>query len=531
MCKPHRFIPDCDQYSGTQAHSCSACHLGFVRMSLSNQCHQGTRIPNCLVNLTDSACSVCALGYYGPLCAEIPASQNCLQLDPSDDSVCLRCVDGFYLQGGSCSAARDFELRYCQELGTHSCSKCRDFSVLVGVEEFSICRPRSQDANVPPLCARFDEAQSKCTQCLPGFFLDANSCVKACPAARSSLVLRQYSESNGVLVLSAVNKCVDGSSESNALCEVFVPDSRDPTKLVCAKCKSGSVPGVNLSTASHHMFVLANSAVSEDVPVDHSLDSPGLQCLSDSNLDLVQNCDLWSDLSGQKRCVKCRYGYKGALTHNAGDSYIEKCIKDFECSRTKAHYSAGLGQHPFFQNLYPKSVPSALLSCHFCADASEIPFLYATNSAAGMGLTNYDPAGTPTLESTATTTDDFAHQCHNPFTFKFYNGPSSSISGFPSMCALGLVDPSQTISTNGRSTFLQCLACQRGYKATFTGNYISGCSLISNCEKSWEFGECSLCAPGFVWEYDTTKGQIDKTSCVSFKDRYSFGIPKSDRDS
>ena len=519
VCKSHRFIPDCKSYSGTLPHTCTTCHLGFVLLSSSEQCHQGSLIPNCIKNLTETTCSECEEGYFGPLCAPIPLSLKCLKVNPSNDTECLKCMPGHYLNSNTCQSADDFELRYCQSLGSHSCKVCRPFSVLLGIEEFSICRPRSMNSSIPPLCVRFDSSNSQCLECQQGFFLDNNKCVKSCPSARSSLILRQYSETGGILQVSSVNKCFDGSTESNELCQVFVPDSRDPTKLVCGSCKTGAVPGIDPSTLSHHMFVLPNADSTEQVPVDHSLTSPGLKCYSDSNLDLIENCEFWTLISGQKRCTKCRYGFKGEIVYSASGSYLSKCIKDFDCSRTKVPYSEGLGMHPSFQNLYPHSVPSALLSCYFCKNSSEIPFLYAVNSASELKLTNFDLSGTPKLEATGNTSDDFSHICHNPSTFKFYNSPSSSISGFPTNCAVGLIDPSQNTSTNGRSSFLQCLACAEGYKATFSGNFISACSSISSCEKSWEFGECSLCAGGFVWKYDDSNNLIDKTECISFEDR------------
>lgn len=518
-CVQHRFVPDCLTYSGSQAHTCSTCHLGFVLMSSAQQCLQGTLIPNCLRNLTETTCSECSEGFYGTLCSPIPISLKCLKVNPSDNSLCLKCMPGHYLESGICRSAEDFELRYCETLGVHSCNKCKPFSVLAGLKDFAVCQPRSQNASIPSLCVRFDPNNGQCLECQSSFFLDNNKCSKFCPPARSSVVLRQYTETDNILSISAVNKCIDGASESNALCQVFVPDSRDPTKLVCAKCKRGTVPGTDPSTLSHHMFMLTESDSIDSVPVDHSLTSPGLTCLSDSNLDLIENCELWTLMSGQKYCTKCRYGYKGQIKKTSSDSHIEKCVKDFNCSRTKLPFSSGLSSHTSFQNLYPKSVPSALLSCYFCSNNSEIPFLYAANSASGLTLTNFDKTETTKLESSSATTDDFSFECHNPSTFKFYNSASSFVSGFPSFCAYGLIDPSKNISTNGASTYLQCLACENGYKPIFTGNYISSCSLISFCDQSWEFGQCSLCLGGYVWKYDDSNKFIDKTECIPFADR------------
>ena len=518
-CAEHRFIPDCLTYSGTVPHTCSTCHLGFVLMGAAQQCLQGTLIANCLRNLTETSCSECSEGFYGPLCSPIPISMKCLKVDPANTSLCLKCMPGHYLETGTCRSAEDFELRYCEALGGHSCEKCKPHSVLVGLRDFAICQPRSQNASIPSLCVRFDPDSGTCLECQSSFYLDNNKCTKFCPSARSSVVLRQYSETGSILRVTAVNKCIDGSTESNALCQVFVPDSRDPTKLVCAKCKQGSVPGTTPGTLSHHMFMMTNSDSTDSIPVDFSMTSPGLTCLSDSNLDLVENCELWTLMSGKKYCTKCRYGYKGLIVKTSSDSHIEKCIRDFDCSRKKIPFSSGLNAHTAFQNLYPKSVPSALLSCYFCSTSSEIPFLYAANSGSGMTLTNYDMTETTKLESASATTDDFSYQCHNPSTFNFYNG-ASGVTSFPQFCAYGLVDPSKNIATSGISTYLQCLACQYGYKATFTGNYITKCELISFCEQSWEFGQCSLCLGGYVWKYDNTSKFIDKTECIPFVDRW-----------
>ena len=519
-CEFHRFISNCKAYSGSQEHTCATCNLGYILMSSSQQCLQGDLIPNCLRNLTATTCSQCSEGFYGPLCFPIPISKKCLQLDPSDDSICLKCMPGHYLESGICRSAEDYELRYCETLGTHSCNKCKPNSVLVGLKDFFICRPRSQNGSIPSLCIRFNSSGNLCIECQSGFYLDNNKCVKYCPSARSSVILRQYTETNGILQISSVNKCYDGTTESNALCQIFVPDSRDPTNLVCGQCKKGSVPGTDPASLSHHMFMLSAADSTENISIDHSLTSPGLTCLSESQLDLIENCELWTLMSGTKRCTKCRYGFQGEIVITGSDSHIGKCVKDFNCSRTELPFSTGLNTHPFFQNLYPKSVPSALLSCYFCSNNTEIPFLYAKNSATSLTLTNYDVSGTPKLESASATSDDFNYQCHNPSSFKFYNSSSSTISGFPTNCGVGLIDPSVNTSSNGRSTYLQCLTCKKGFKATFTGNYISACSSISFCEQSWEFGQCSLCSAGYVWEYDQTEKFIKKTDCIVFKDRY-----------
>ena len=516
ICKPHRFIPNCQSYSGTTEHTCSTCHLGHVLMNTVQQCLQGNIISKCLKNSGNNTCDQCEEGYFGSLCAPIPASQKCLQVNPSDDTECIKCLPGHYLNSGICSEAEDFELRYCEKLGSHSCQICRAFSVLIGVEQFSICRPRNAHTSIPDYCIRSEQSSSNCFECQSGFVLDNNKCVKSCPPARSSIILRQYDYFSGSLQIKYVNKCVDGADHSNSKCQTFVPDSRSPENLVCAQCKVGSVPGIEFSTLSHHMFMISNG---EQVNLDHAITSPGLKCLSDSALDLVDNCELWAEFSSSQKCVKCRYGYKGEITRVSSNSYITKCIKDFECSRSIIPNSVGLNMHIPFQTLYPKSVFSSLLSCHHCNNSSEIPFLYAKNQTSGITLTNFDLTDSPTLESTSATTDDFSHICHNPSTFKFYNSVSSSIIGFPTNCGLGLVDPSETISTSGRSDFLQCLACKQKYRASFTGNYISSCTFITGCEKSWDFGQCSLCSSGFVWGYDLTTSSIDKTQCITFTDR------------
>ena len=532
-CLSHRLIPDCEQYSGSSAQTCLKCFLGFALLSNTKSCLKGDLIPNCKENLADSTCKDCEEGFYGPLCAPIPFSQKCLQVDPVDSNKCLKCKPNHYLISSLCQPALNYEISYCQSLGTHSCAKCRPNSLLTGVKNFNICQPSSLTTNFSiQNCIKFNASDSQCIQCREGYLLDNNACLKYCPASRSSVILKQYSLVNSQFYLSAVNKCVSPTTLNNLYCKIFVPDSKDPTKLICARCKTGTIPVLKFDTLSHHMYSLSNSLnftpdsydsnnSNRTFEVNGSLSKPGLTCAEGQNLSLVSNCEYWVNINSYLKCAKCRYGFRGLVSVTSGLSYVSKCLKDFDCSQVKLPFNSGLDMHLSFQTAFPFSVPSALISCYYCKSITEIPFLYASNTAGSLTLSNYKMTNSGTLYSgsSSDTDEDYNNQCHNPGTFKFYN--VGAVSSFPTDCGIGMVDPSKNISASGVSEYLQCLTCKPGFKATFSGNYISACQTIDNCEQSWEFGQCSLCKIGYLWKFDSSANHIDKASCLAFTDRYT----------
>lgn len=528
ICLKHNSIWDCKEYSGDTANSCTNCIFGFLKLDIDIQCLSGIKIPNCVENKSYSLCEICEEGFFGENCDPIPYAMKCLRVDPLDSSTCVKCFPNYFLQAGNCVPVTFIESSHCQEFGVHSCKICRPFAFLYGVNNYKVCQPRNTISNLTtPNCLEYDVGNSKCLKCDKNYYIDNNSCQKFCPSARPSLIIHEYKLINGSLVLYSYNKCVDPSTLGNTGCLIFVPSSLNPTELICAKCKSGTISTLDFSNLSHHMYMIGGS-YSENTSLNNggvfeindSLTKPGLTCSSVTSIDPLNNCEYWSVINSKIRCVKCQYRFKGEIGIDSGVSYISNCVFHEKCSRNTFPSNSGLDSNYQFQNSFPKSIPEALISCYFCINSTEIPFLYAKNTASGLVLQNYSHTNTPTLES-ATSSEgdlDYNNECINTSTFNFYND-TGTVTGFPSNCGYGLIDPTQTISTSGTSDYLQCLMCKPLYKASFTGNKISACDLISGCEVSWEFGRCSLCKIGYVWEYDNSDKFINKSVCLEFNDR------------
>lgn len=521
LCLEHRLMPGCQETDGATAHKCKTCSIGYALFLNLNQCVAAWPIPNCVIHKNSNNCEECQEGFFGDNCGVISLGLHCLRLDTTGGN-CLKCFPGYYLVAGECQASEEHEARYCMEMGVHSCKKCKPQSLLTGVQNFSICRPRATLAgSISTNCQRYDGLLKRCVKCNEGFYLDGIVCLKYCPSQRSSVVVRRYALNDKTLYLSAENECLDGQSLLNPFCQFFVPDSLDPSKLLCAVCKGGSVPVVNFEGTGHHMFSFSDDSGPVFV-TNEGLALPGLQCLKDINFDTVVNCEYWFQVGAYLKCAKCKYGFKGLVDVFQSQPFVKKCVRDFECSRAKIPFGSGLDMNWKLQTRFPKNILSSFLSCYHCKNTNQIPLLFLKKTADKFEMSNYkldDP--TSNFYGTLKHEDvdaDYVHRCINPFTYSFKNTQVDSY--FPQNCGIGAVDVAQPAVSNTNHDFVQCLICGAMYRAVFSDDLITKCETIANCETSWQFGRCSICKLGYVWSYEKDDAFVDKTTCIQFPDRY-----------
>lgn len=148
--------------------NCLSCYPGYVL--LNNNCTvtvNSFNNPNC-ANFSNGVCVRCSQGYY-------MNGGNCLQVSPLCNTFdqnygnCLSCYQGYYLVGGSCVvSSQPSTALNCRNFTGGRCVQCSNrFYPLSGV-----CTP------VNDYCNTYSEANGNCTSCYQGFVLQQGACYR-----------------------------------------------------------------------------------------------------------------------------------------------------------------------------------------------------------------------------------------------------------------------------------------------------------------------------------------------------------------
>lgn len=221
-------IPQCLSCNTTT--SCQACNVGY--MLSSNQCVTLCSITNCDLCLSGTTCLRCKAGYELSddltTCNLICSDPYCLSCTTA--STCTTCYSGFSKgSNGRCVP------------------NCRQGSAM---NNNGVCQQCKISLSNCQACS-FDTSNNiACTQCTPGYYLNAGNCLACsdaltnCRQCSSPSVCTQctqgYVVSSGVCV-SRVNCgakncliCQSGSQSKCATCENgFAPDSNSNCKISC----------------------------------------------------------------------------------------------------------------------------------------------------------------------------------------------------------------------------------------------------------------------------------------------------------
>lgn len=233
------------------------------------------------------------------------------------------------------------------------------------------------------------------------------------------------------------------------------------------------------------------------------------------NWQNFQNCD---SLIGEMQtsgfysygCSSCGFQYTGpAITSAAGTNFIYNCIQMTTCN-TNIYYQ-GIGSHDINAQMY------LFVSCHVCTDTTKIvtvtsviPWTFPLDPSKalnfGFPTTGYYPVNT----------------CYIPGMI------STNQLVFPANCTIQQIVPLQVFQPYTPTLSIPpnpaCVACAPMTVPTLSGSNLSGqryqyitkCTLISNCQSSNTFNACDVCNPGFVILASTTApGNTTGSACVA----------------
>ena len=251
-------VSGCVEYA--ENGDCLQCPTGSFLALEAKACLQNPAEPveKCEIYETVRSCRVCAAGYFRSAaggCSAVQSIPNCAIYDGSASAtVCLFCVNGYYLSGGACQArdtSRAIANCVTPSNTSDSCETCSTgyartsdgFSCLTIVSNCEIHAPSSQG-----------DTGLRCSKCSRGFALREGACiagrvtncatfVSGDPLVCSDCEQGFFLSENACLAQSTLEGCAEYSTSHRGLCTRCQPKnalfSRD------AECRRVSAPLAN----------------------------------------------------------------------------------------------------------------------------------------------------------------------------------------------------------------------------------------------------------------------------------------------
>ena len=220
---------------------------------------------------SNGTCTECSKGYY------FNSNKVCTQVDPScktfdfQGKVCTECYSGYKINAGACIKETTIELiqKNCAEELMGVCVKCAERAYF----DIDMTCIMASD-----LCKTFNTFNGFCTSCYIGYALNETSglCLPSDSAACSKR------NSNNVCTECLKGYFLDAQSQCQAIdvnCQTFNFTSR-----VCESCYKGYIVAQNQRTCD-----LAPSIASPNVPNCVTYDSTGLTCTKCYNRFYLNN--------------------------------------------------------------------------------------------------------------------------------------------------------------------------------------------------------------------------------------------------
>jgi hypothetical protein len=414
-----------------------------------------------------------------------PPIANCQSYDPSNPSICLACISGYFLEGGACVQVSIFCASYNLQTGVClTCNfglhlqngQCNDPNCLAQtVAGCSFCNEgyaltaNSFCQKLPPNCLSVD-ASFFCTKCARGNQLSNGACVSSLTTvtttttSTSTTITIPFCAAQSGLICT---QCLFGYQISNNQCVVVLianchtPDQARPGN--CLTCNSG--------------FTLNNGAcVQTQAPSTPFCQSYNLltglcvECISMYTLS-ASLCVATSSFTSSSSSTSTSTSYGGSVIISGGSNRDPNCAKYNNgsiCAQCSNRYYYG--------------------SSSLCVPVNPLCNNYNSNGACLSCYPGYSLAGSNCIVSKQT--DPFCKSysqggvCVQCYTGYYYNQVQSFCQGLNPLCKTSnLVDGT-------------CLTCYPGY--SLNAGYCAVSFQDPNCQK-WDSskGVCTACSSRF----------------------------------
>lgn len=538
ICQPHSIIKSCVLYDKTKKNTCNQCETGMVNFTLTTSCDTiKTLIMNCIAYSDRSTCRACAGGYYlsENKCLQIPLELNCVDYDGVQ---CLACKTNYAIFNKQCVEPPQYKTEGCASNNTqtlaYNSTKIQDFKCLscdnnylpYNTSNVYFCLNVATRFFTIENCAKY--RNFNCSKCVDGYYLSNNTCVKSCTG---SIKKASYGFSNDDSTIEILHRDICTANTSCMVEALNVVSIGGTMEDICVRCNTSMLTVIDLLDTD---FSLTNSVMASALsPISVY---PRLMCYDKGSFlvkgapvsNMIDNCEYYTKLNDTTLgCVKCKHGYDGiVLNSESNTGYIDTCYRDTHCTST-----------------YNEGIPLAytkLLSCHFCQDTKQIPFI---GVSAGSTLTYQPKIVAYKIEeySWLNSTGDTAVQCLSPFFNAFFINASSKFN-FPDFCGVGALNVNSARDASSSSTNLIsggdktkmavfCVACKPGYKASFFSQDVPAvvkCDPIVECLASTWFNNCSSCRSNYAYGYKTGFGIVYDVCelATSFPNCYAIKIDK-----
>jgi hypothetical protein len=236
---------------------------------------------------------------------------------------------------------------------------------------------------------------------------------------------------------------------------------------------------------------------------------------STNGVGLILNCEFYFTYANNTHCISCKKGYRGLLSNNGTEGYIQSCEAFTACDTTKEvqhsiHSNISAANYPFKTN-YNKSTFDLNVffnGCAACTTATNVLVAYVGSELLPV---QYD--------STNLTTT-------NPTTNHGYNldcqAPGATIgtvvmSTLPANCAKVIAIVAVA------APLFKCVQCKAGYYPTRVAadpSEISACTAFTQCADVTVPNICKKCNTGYYFRYDSsTQSVLYEGECITVTDK------------
>lgn len=551
---------NCLTMSSFDQHSCEACDLNSDRFLIINPCFKVPKIvPFCVLYDSLNQCQKCSSGYYlnsANICVIYTGDVSCQKYDTLSTN-CLICSDEYFLKNGFCYPIFDILTQNCDSIVQNNSLSCTNCSInstpilLSGVFQICLSPHLNNTALIAILvdnCLNYNEDQS-CMTCKNNYFLDPVSkiCMSSCA---NGVLLHDYQPINNIFLVTSKNVCLTIDPIPN--CQFYAPNYQYSTspgvpKNGCIQCKPGFIATWPFATGQAHFYdkITSSSDFAFRLPMITSCQSLGI-VLQNNFIPRVNllNCNtVIPDLSTSTAktyygCFRCNIGYSGVPVKNDTVFYLPSCVSIPNCLSNIVYSGLSFLTEQISSNplIFPNIPFSSLVSCYACSGANFIPVFTATETTyTYSGITvlmnqhvafnfSFSP---PSLVGSSTNNTLLQTSCMSNNDIKNLD-PANK---FPDFCGMAMILPNRvlTLYDSDSTTSIICVACAPGFSATLLSfpftvlTYaIASCNYIQNCLNSTRFNGCSVCQPGFAFEFDSIKQIPLIDSCISAPNNCSY---------
>lgn len=542
LCNLHVDIERCNTYSERTQDVCVNCDNDSVLIVQKKGCKKiESDISYCREYSDPLTCSACEekSSLVNNECVPIPSEEFCLEKVSTN---CIKCENGYLLEGGACKAAFEFELQDCYEkspgiANSFTCEKCEvdripwkheenEFHCVLDSERLGV-----NNSITNCILYKKDNNNDICLKCKEGYVVTENylSCIalNTCPVLFLNIL---FNKTSGPFTSDTyhdrINFCLTLNIPlSTENCKIFGNKFSGNMSMEmpgCLKCQDSFIPVTHDDSITDVSSINPNklddfdnfefkmfypSSLSRCIALEANTFQGGV-------LTSIQNCEFYHFKSNVFYCVKCKFGYSGILNLDLPEKYLtcEKIIEDCDIDT-------------YYGNIFDNvRIGTEFVNCHKCLSKNKIPIIFVDQNDFMTKPFEF----TYENKTSSNTANDNGQwlQCLEPIAKSFKMDKSLFTQRFPEHCAFGYFSINQNKDYRhftGHSTSLVCGACKPGYRKILleknTGNQmVFKCEKIENCENTHKvkwFNSCSKCKQGYAWKFVDTL-QID--ICMKVQD-------------